>query len=165
MTLQEKIESNSRKPMVELLKESAYLKFNDEEYGKAYCEGHCPYRYATYHWECPGGCKVWDEGMKEGQRIVYGADKLIGTVLHEGYQELGVSGINEPFKTENDRDYADMYWENSYGSDDGICAECECFGKSECPEDILSAKCPRSGEAWVVERITDAVNEVLKCNL
>ena len=96
---------------------------------------------------------------------MYGADKLIGTVLHEGYQELGVSGINEPFKTENDRDYADMYWENSYGSDDGICAECECFGKSECPEDILSAKCPRSGEAWVVERITDAVNEVLKCNL
>ena len=34
-------------------------------------------------------------------------------------------------------------------------------GKETCPEDILSGECPRSGKAWAIERIADAVNEVI----
>ncbi len=161
MTLQDLIKDNSRKPMVELLKEASYLKFDDEKYASRYCEAHCPHRFADYHWECPGGCRTWDYGMKEGTCIVYGAEMLIGTVLREGYQALGVSGINEPFRKE-EGSYA------NYDFDDignGICVKCQYYGKAECPEDILSAECPRSGNAWAVERIADAVNEVLECSL
>ncbi len=160
MTLREIIMSNSRKPMVELLKERAHLKFNEDEYGHAYCEEHCPHRYADYRWECSGGCRTWDEGMREGQRLVYGADMLIGTVLREGYQALGVKGINEPCKIEDGR-YAWYDFGDAYDGEKGICTGCKLFGKSECPEDILSAKCPNSGNTWAVERIANAVNEVL----
>ncbi len=160
------IEKNSRKPMIELLKEGAHLRFNDEKYASRYCESHCPHRYADYHWECPGGCRTWDNGMSEGHQTVYGADMLIAEILRNGYESLGVIGINEPFKIdENERDCANMYWEDAYESDCGICAGCKLFGKTECPEDILSAECPKSGDAWAVECITEAVNEVLECNL
>ncbi len=160
MTLHELIESNSRKPMAELLKEGAHLIFDDERYAKTYCESHCPHRYADYHWECPGGCKTWDEGMEDGKRIAYGADMLIGEILRGGYQSLGVKGINKPFKIDDStRDYANMYCEEAY------CADCKKSGESECPEDILSAECPRSGDAWAVEHITEAVNDVLKYSL
>ena len=160
MTLQDLIKDNSRKPMVELLKEAAHLRFDDEEYASKYCEAHCPHRYADYYWECPGGCRTWDYGMKEGTCTVYGAEMLIDEVLRNGYKALGISGINEPFRNWNNTDYA--YWEDADGE---ICDGCEYCGKPECPEDILSAECPRSGDAWAVEHITDAVNEVLKCSL
>ena len=158
------IERNSVNPMVELLKVKAYLSFDEEKYGNDYCERYCPNKYAEYEWECPGGCRTWDEGMRDGQRKVYGADMLIETVLREGYQVLGVSGLNEPSKTE-EREYADIYWDEAYNSEEGICAGCKLFGKSECLEDIFSTKCVRSGDAFAVERITDAVNEVLVCSL
>ena len=102
--------------------------------------------------------------MRDGQRKVYGADMLIETVLHEGYQALEISGLDEPSKTE-EREYADMYWYEAYNSEEGICSGCKLLGKSECPEDILSAECIRIGNARAVERITDAVNEVLVCSL
>ena len=98
--------------------------------------------------------------MTEGHQIVYGADMLIGEVLRNGYESLGVSGINEPFRDWSNTDYT--YWEDVDGR---ICEGCEYYGKTECPEDILSAECPRSGNAWAVERIASAVNEVLKCSL
>ena len=154
------IEKNSRKPMVELLKESAHLRFDDEKYASMYCEAHCPHRFADYHWECPGGCRTWDDGMTEGHQTVYGADMLIGDVLHNGYESLGVESINEPFSDWSNTNY--VYWEDADGE---ICGGCEYCGKPECPENILSAECPRSGNAWAVERIAYAVNEVLKCSL
>lgn len=160
MTLREIIESNSRKPMIELMKERAHLKFNEDEYGHAYCEEYCPHRYEDYYWECPGGCRTWDDGMTEGHQTVYGADMLIGDVLRNGYESLGVESINEPFKDWSNTNY--VYWEDVDGR---ICEGCEYYGKTECPEDILSAECPRSGDAWAVERIAYAVNEVLECNL
>ena len=155
------IEKNSRKSMVELQKAPAHLRFSDEEYASKYCEAHCPHRYADYHWECPGGCKTWDNGMKDGTRTVYGAEMLIGEILRDGYHALGVRGINEPFTIE-EGSYAKSDWDKS---ENEICTKCEYYGKTECPEDMLSAECPRSGEAWAVERITYAVNEVLECSL
>ena len=155
------ITNNSHKPLAELLKAPAHLRFRDEEYASRYCEAHCPHRYADYNWECPGGCKTWDYGMKDGTLTVYGAEILIGEILRDGYHALGVKGINEPFTIE-EGSYAKYDWDNS---EKGICSKCEYYGKAECPEDILSAECPRSGDAWAVERITEAVNEVLKCSL
>jgi len=99
-------------------------------------------------------------GMKEGTCKVYGAEMLIGEVLRNGYESLGVSGINEPFRDWSNTDYT--YWEDADGE---IYEGCEYCGKTECPEDILSAECPRSGDAWAVERIAYAVNEVLECSL
>lgn len=164
MTIQELIESNSRKPMVELLKEAAHLRFDDEKYASRYCEAHCPHIYADYYWECPGGCRTWDDGMTEGHQTVYGADMLIGEILRNGYQVLEISGVNKPFRID-DSGYTRMDWEKEYDRETGFCTSCEYYGKSECPEDILSAECPKSGDAWAIERITNAVNEVLVCSL
>lgn len=156
MTLQDLIEKNSRKPMVELLKESAHLRFDDERYASKYCEAHCPHLYEDYYWECPGGCRTWDNGMTEGHQTVYGADMLIGDVLRNGYESLGVESINEPFRDWSDTDY--VYWEDADGE---VCEGCEHCGKAECPEDILSAECPRSGDAWAIEHVAVAVEEML----
>ena len=161
MTLSELIERTSRRPLAELLTEGAHLKFSEDEYAKGYCDRNCPYEYAEYNWECPGGCREWDEGIKASQRKVYAGDLLIGEVLRKGYETLGVEGVNEPFTPDWDSGYAYTDWEDAYKEDEGICAECEYFNTSECPEDILSAECPRSGKAWAIERITEAVNEVI----
>ena len=154
--LAELIKRNSRRPMPELLKERAYLRFNEDRYGENYCENHCPFQEAEYRWECFGDCRKWEDHVKDGQRIVYGADMLIGEILRNGYKALGVESINEPFRDWSDTDY--VYWEDADGE---VCEGCEHCGKAECPEDILSAECPRSGDAWAIEHVAVAVEEML----
>ena len=163
MTLSKLIERNSGKPLAELLLEGAHLKFDEESYGEAYCENHCPLeelRYECICAECPGGCREWELHVKEGQRKVYAADLLIGIVLRNGYELLGVDGIQEPFQADW-KGYAFVDWEDAYNSDKGLCAGCEKYGKETCPEDILSGECMRSGKAWAIERIAEALNEVI----
>ena len=163
MTLSELIESKSHKPLAELLACGAHLSFNEERYGDDYCENHCPLeelRYEGIRAECPGGCSECEDHVKDGQRKVYAADLLIGTVLRSGYESLDVEGVNEPF-TPDWNGYAFVDWEDAYNSEKGLCAGCEKSGTKECPEDILSVECPRSGKAWAIERIAEAVNEVI----
>ena len=161
--LAEMIRRNSRKPMAELLRERVHLHFHEDEYGDKYCENRCPFQDEEYRWECLGDCREWEEHVRDGQRKVYGADLLIGEILRNGYQALGVNGINKPFRIDDScRAYANMYWETAYEPDSGICAECEYYGNTECPEDILSAECPKSGDAWAVEHVAVAVDKMLK---
>ena len=163
MTLSELIESKSRKPLVELLKYGAHLRFNDELYWEDYCEAHCPVeelREKGIRAKCPGGCIASETHVRDGERKVYAADMLISEVLLNGHESLCVEGVSEPF-TPSWNGYAFVDWEEGYNSDKGLCAGCEKYGTKECPEDILSAECPRSGEAWAIERIADAVNEVI----
>lgn len=164
-TLRELIKRNSRKPMFELLKEGAYLSFNEDSYSRSYCENHCPYQYVEYRWDCEGNCRNWEDSLKDGQREVYGADILIGEVLRNGYQVLGISGINEPLMSDSSRPYADLYWDDAYNGEEGICAKCQYYGSAKCPEDILSEKCLRHEDVWAIENITEAVNEVLAWNM
>ena len=163
MRLSEQIERISRKPRAELLGEKAHLRFDEERYGYDYCENNCPLeelRYEGIRAECPGDCREWEQYVEEGQRKVCAADLLIGAVLRNGYQALGVEGVNEPF-TPDWSGYASMEWESAYDGDDGICQGCAKLGTAECPEDILSGECPRNGDAWAVERIACALNEVI----
>ncbi|MBQ3347463.1 MAG: hypothetical protein IJG39_10285 [Synergistaceae bacterium] len=163
MRLSEQIERISRKPKAELLREKAHLSFDEERYGNDYCENNCPLeelRYEGICAECPGDCREWEWHIEDGQRKVYAADVLIGEVLRNGYQALGVEGANEPF-TPDWSGYAYVDWEDAYEGECGICGKCEKFGTSGCPEDILSAECVRSGDAWAVERIAAALNGVM----
>ena len=163
MTLSELIERNSRKPLAELLKYGAHLSFNEERYGDDYCENHCPLeelRYEGIRVECPGGCSKYEDHVRDGERKVCAGDLLISEVLLNGYESLEVDGINEPF-TPDWNGYAFVDWEDAYNSEKGLCAGCEKYGKETCPEYILSAECPRSGKAWAIERIAEAVNEVI----
>ena len=164
MTLLELIESNSRRPFVELLKEETHLKFDEECYGEDYCENNCPLeelRNDGILEECLGGCREYERHMEDGQRKVYAADHLIGTVMRNGYEFLGVRGITEPLQANIDRGYVYMDWEDAYNREEGLCAGCEKYGKETCPEDVLSADCARSGSACAIERIAEIVNEVI----
>lgn len=165
MTLTELIESSSRKPLSELLREGAHLKLDEERYGEEYCENHCPLeeqRYEGIEAECPGECDEWIRHMEAGYDKVYVADLLIGEVLRNGYETLGIAGINEPFMPDLNTGYAYMDWEEECNEAGVICVKCEKFGTANCPEDILSAECARSGDGWAIERIREAVNEVMR---
>ena len=160
--LAEMIKRNSRKPKAELLREEAHLNFNDDNYGREYCENHCPLQELDYHEECPCGCRDWEYHVEDGRNLVYGADLLIGEILRKGYQALGVSGVNEPLSELNDTGHAWIDWENAYYGDNGFCAGCSLFDNPECPGDILSAECPRNNNAWAAEHVVEAVNEILR---
>lgn len=157
--IRELIEQNSRKPLVEQLSVPAYLKFADEEYGQKCCEEHCPHRYAEYDWECPGGCRAWNDGVKRGERIINGGDMLISEILHTEDSALVGSSLNEPIDFDGGR-YAWLNWEDMYDSE--FCTSCKRYGKPECPEDIFSVECAKRHEAIAMERVSECVNEVLK---
>ena len=160
-TVRELIERNSRKPMSELMKSSAHLSFNEEDYGRSYCENSCPYRNAEYRWDCGGDCRDCESCVKDGLKMIYGADMLIEAVMNEGYQTLGITGIDKPFRSESGRRYADLYWDDTYNGNEGICADCKYYGSEKCPEDILSEECLRHGDVWAVEHIAEAVSQYL----
>lgn len=96
--------------------------------------------------------------INAARKIVSAGDRIVGAVIRDGVSALGATVESSPYEVDNSKRYVFMPWENGV---EGFCDKCRFCGEDECPEDTLSAKCPRNSVAWVLERVTDAVNELL----
>ncbi|MBQ3455672.1 MAG: hypothetical protein IJG36_04485 [Synergistaceae bacterium] len=96
--------------------------------------------------------------MKAARKIVSAGDRIVGAVIREGASAIGIAVEDSPYEIDNSRRFVSMPWEDGA---EGFCEKCRLCGADECPEDTLSPECPRNKLAWVLERVTDAVNELL----
>lgn len=124
-----------------------YFNLNEREYRKA------PAR------ECALS-EYW-QGMSRinaARKIVSAGDRIVGAVMRDGISALGVAVEDSPYEIDNSKRFVSIPWD--CGVED-FCGNCRICGEDECPEDTLSPDCPRNKLAWVLERVTDAVNELL----
>lgn len=137
--------------------EHKYLRLNDDEYEQRYCE-----RKADND-ECPCNCDDFCCGlldyMKNKDKTISAGNRVIDALIRDGYTILNGCVSCEPYDVNYALRCADSEYTDYTGS--GFCGKCEFLNSNECPEDALSRECLRSYTAWAIERVTDAVNELL----
>ena len=137
--------------------EHEYLILNESNYEQNYCEkkadnGECPY-------DCTDECCGLQDFRKTASRVLSAGNRIIDALIRENYMLLNGCVSCEPYEI----DYSSRWADSEYAdySKEGFCGKCRLLDTDKCPEDILSLKCPRSHTAWGIERVTDAVNELL----
>ena len=141
------------------LNEREYIIFDEGGYADILCERmadsdpeYCPE-------ECYGGCYLVDSLVNNALRIISAGNRVIGALVRKGYWIIRNVVSCEPYEI----DYGSRIVESEYADYDGcgFCQKCKRYGTQQCPEDMFSPECQRMYTAYAIERVTDAVSELI----
>lgn len=139
--------------------EPEYIIFDEQGFVGRLCEWkantdpeYCPE-------ECTGDCCYIDSLLNSALHIVAAGNRVIDALIRKGYWIIRDVVSCEPYEI----DYSGRYVESEYADYDGrgFCSKCKRYGTQQCPEDALSRECTRMDTAYAIERVTDAVSELL----
>lgn len=137
--------------------EHEYLFFNEDNCIQKFCEwsvgnGECP-RY------CIKDCPRLISYMDDKKRLISAGNRIIHALIKKGYWIINNQVSCEPYEINYSKRGVDSNYIDY--DDKGFCENCERNGTDKCPEDMLHTDCPRRHTAYAIERVTDAINELI----
>lgn len=139
--------------------EPDYILFDEQGFADRICEHmadsdpeYCPE-------ECFGDCCHVDSLLNRAFHIIVAGNRVIDALIRKGYWLIQDYVSCEPYEI----DYSGRIVESEYADYDGrgFCAKCKRYGTQQCPEDMFNPECQRMYTAYAIERVTDAVSELL----
>ena len=142
------------------LNEPEYIIFNEQDFADRICEWKADTDPEYCPEECSGGCCHVDHLLNRALHIVSAGNRVIDALIRKGYWIISDVVSCEPYEI----DYSGREVESEYADYDGrgFCSKCRRYGTQQCPEDVFSENCQRQYTAYAIERVTDAVSELLR---
>ena len=138
--------------------EREHLMLDEEDYAREYCENVAEDR------DCPNYCEdacCWlRDHLETARRIVSAGNRVIDALVREGFWGLTELVPYEPYKIDECVRHATSWYDGYYDAE-GFCGGCRYCGTEDCPDEVFNPDCARMYTAYAIERVTDAVNELL----